>query len=56
MLAFQYAVNRLSGVDSARVDPEPNDVAVLSLMTNDATLVHRLLERLPGVHLQMEPA
>jgi hypothetical protein len=56
MLAFQYAVSRLPGVDSARVDPEPNDVAVLSMMTNDSTLVHRLLQGMSGVHLQMDSA
>jgi hypothetical protein len=56
MLAFQYAVGRLAGVDSARVDPEPDDVAVLSMMTNDSTLVHRQLERIPGVHLRIDPA
>ncbi|HLZ31828.1 MAG TPA: hypothetical protein VKV73_31280 [Chloroflexota bacterium] len=56
MLAFQYAVSRLPGVDSARVDPEPKDIAVLSMMTTDSALVHRQLERMSAVCLQMDPA
>ena len=56
MFAFQYAVSRLPGVASARVDPEPQDLAVLSMLTNDSILVHRQLERMPGVRLQMDPA
>lgn len=57
LLAFQQAVSRLPGVDSARVDPHPDDLVVLSMTTNDdASLVQRLLVSMPGIHLQMEAA
>jgi hypothetical protein len=56
MLALQQAVSRLPGVNSANLDPEPDDVAVLSMTTNDSTLVQRLLGSMPAFHLQVDSA
>jgi hypothetical protein len=56
MLAFEEAVSRLPGVRSARVTPEPGDLAILTLTTTDAALIPPLLTCLPGVQLQIEAA
>jgi hypothetical protein len=56
MLAFEDAVSRLPGVNSASVTPEPGDLATLKLTTSDPTLIPPLLVCLPGIQLQIETA
>lgn len=56
MLAFEDAVSRLPGVNSASVTPEPGDLATLKLTTSDPTLIPSLLVCLPGIQLQIETA